>query len=165
MRTSFRLQSNPSTHGCTFAYAEILLNYAEASEALGQTEEALTALNQVRERVGMPAVTADESDGRTVMEHIQKERQIELAFEGHRYFDVRRWMIAPQVYTGSNNGIQIIGRLDPNGEMLVDNRYTYEYEIISLQQKAWDDRNYFVPITDEEMNRNTALVQNPGYGN
>ena len=149
---------NPWMH---IRYAEILLNYAEASEALGQTDEALTALNQVRERVGMPAVTA--GDGRTVMEHIQHERRIELAFEGHRYFDVRRWMIAPEVYTGSNNGIRITGKLDPNGELLVDNRYTYEYEIISLQEKAWNDKNYFVPITDEEMNRNTALVQNPGY--
>ncbi len=145
-------------------YAEILLNYAEASEELGQTGNALTALNEVRARVGMPDVPADGGgDGRTVLDRIRTERQIELAFEGHRYFDVRRWMIAPEVYTGTNNGIRITGRLDPNGELLVDERYRYEYQVVPLQNKSWNDRNYFVPIDRNEMERNPALIQNPGY--
>ena len=151
---------NPWIH---IRYAEVLLNFAEAAQALGETEEALAALNQVRARVGMPDVTDDDSDGRTVMEHIQRERQIELAFEGYRYFDVRRWMIAPEVYTGTNDGIRITGRLDPSGELLVDDRYDYEYEITPLLDKAWDDKNYFLPIERDEIIRNPALVQNPGY--
>ena len=150
---------NPWVH---FRYAEILLNYAEASEALGQTDDALAVLNEIRSRVGMPDVVAG-ADARTVMERIQRERQIELAFEGHRYFDVRRWMTAPEVYTGSNNGMRVTGRLDPAGELLVDNTYRYEYEIVPLQDKAWDDRNYFVPIDRDEIIRNPALTQNPGY--
>ena len=151
---------NPWMH---LRYAEVLLNYAEASEALGETDDALMALNQIRERVGMPPVTADGGDGRTVMERIQKERQIELAFEGFRYFDVRRWMIAPEVYTGSNDGIRVTGSLDPGGVEINGNTYSFSYERTTLQQKAWDNKNYFVPLTDEEINRNPALVQNPGY--
>jgi hypothetical protein len=151
---------NPWIH---IRYAEVLLNYAEASEELGQTGNALTALNEVRARVGMPDVPADGGDGRTVLDRIRKERQIELAFEGHRYFDVRRWMTAPEVYTGTNNGIRITGRLDPNGELLVTEKYRYEYQVVPLQNKSWNDRNYFVPIDRNEMERNPALIQNPGY--
>src|SRR5919198_6282390 len=94
-------------------YAEVLLNYAEAEAALGLTTEAASALNQVRARVGMPAVLPDGGPGvgRTLMDRIRQEREVELAFEEFRYFDVRRWMIAPQVYT-NGHGIRVTGRLD-----------------------------------------------------
>ena len=90
------------------------------------------------------------------------EQRIELAFEGHRYFDVRRWMIAPDVYE-NGKGVRITGRLDPNGELLVDNRYDYEYEIINVDQRSFSDEAYFVPIPRSEMQKNPSLVQNPGY--
>ena len=67
-------------------------------------------------RPALAEIPADGGDGRTVMDRIRKERQIELAFEGHRYFDVRRWMIAPEVYTGWNTGIRIHGPDAPAGE-------------------------------------------------
>lgn len=148
---------NPWIH---IRFAEILLNYAEASEELGQTGDALMALNEVRTRVGMPAVVG--ADSRTIMDRIRRERQIELAFEGHRYFDVRRWMTAAEAYT-DGLGIRVTGHLDPNGELLVDNRYRYEYEIITVQSRGWADKNYFLPIARDEINRNPNLVQNPGY--
>lgn len=148
---------NPWIH---IRYAEILLNYAEASEELGLTSDALWAINQIRTRVGMPEVTG--ADTRTIMDRIRNERNIELAFEGHRYFDVRRWMIGPEAYT-DGMGIRVTGRLDPDGELLVTNRYRYEYEVILVQQRGWDDRNYFLPIARDEINRNPNLVQNPGY--
>lgn len=150
---------NPWIH---IRYAEILLNLAEAAAELGQVGEAVSALNQIRSRVGMPDVPADGGPGRTLIERIRKERNVELAYENHRYFDVRRWMIGPEVYTNAT-GIRITGRLDPNGELLVDHRYDYEYEVITVQQRGWHDRNYFVPIARAEMNRNPNLVQNPGY--
>ena len=148
---------NPWIH---IRYAEILLNYAEASEALGETGDALFALNQVRSRVGMPDVMS--ADTRSIMDRIRRERQIELAFEEHRYFDVRRWMIGPEAYT-DGMGIRVVGRLDSSGELLIENRYRYEYEVITVQQRGWDDRNYFLPIARDELNRNPNLVQNPGY--
>ena len=151
---------NPWVH---FRYAEIVLNYAEAAAQLGMEADALMALNLVRSRVGMPDVPAGGDGNRTVLEHIYQERQVELAFEGHRYFDVRRTMTAPEVYSEDNMGIRVTGRLDPAGELLVTNTYKYEYEFTLMQAKAWDDRNYFVPIPRDEINRNPQLVQNPGY--
>ncbi len=121
------------------------------------------ALNEVRSRVGMPDVPAGGDGTRTVLEHIRKGRQIELGFEGHRYFDVRRWMIAPDVYSGGFNGIRVEGFLDPNGGLLVNDRYRYEYNVIKVQDTAWDDKNYFLPIPRDELNRNPNLSQNPGY--
>ena len=143
-------------------YAEVLLNYAEASANLGDTEDALAALNQVRARVGMPDVPADGGPGRTLMERIRQEREVELAFEEFRYFDVRRWMIAPDNYD-NGQGIRITGRLDPEGELLVDNRYRYEYEVFDVDERQWNDNAYFVPIPQGERDRNPNLVQNPGY--
>lgn len=87
---------------------------------------------------------------------------MELAFEDHRYFDVRRWLMGPEAYQDAQ-GIRVTGRLDPNGELLVDNRYDYEYEVITIQEREWDDKNYFVPISQDEINKNPNLVQNPGY--
>jgi hypothetical protein len=147
-------------------YAEVLLNYAEASAELGQTQEALEKLNMVRSRVGMPDVPPDGGPDRTLMERIRQEREVELAFEGHRYFDVRRWMIGPEAYKDAK-GIRIVGRLtdesDPEAQQLVENYYDYEYNVFSVQERAWQDKNYFLPISDDEMNRNPELVQNPGY--
>ncbi len=150
---------NPWIH---IRYAEILLNFAEASAELGQASDAVWALNQIRSRVGMPDVPADGGPTRTLIERVRQERNVELAFENHRYFDVRRWMIGPETYT-DGMGIRITGFLDPDGELLVENRYDYEYEVIMVQQRGWNDRNYFVPLPTAEINRNPNLVQNPGY--
>lgn len=147
-------------------YAEVLLNYAEALAALGLPTEAAAALNQVRARVGMPDVPPDGGPGRTLIQRIRQEREVELAFEEHRYFDVRRWMIAPQVYT-NGHGIRVTGRLDPAGEPLMwsgqEFRYRYEYEVIQVDERLWNDRAYFLPIPQDEMDRNPQLKQNPGY--
>ncbi|HEY6209544.1 MAG TPA: RagB/SusD family nutrient uptake outer membrane protein [Gemmatimonadales bacterium] len=147
-------------------YAEVLLNYAEAAAELGLAAEAVSALNQVRARVGMPDVPPDGGLGRTLIERIRQERAVELAFEEHRYFDVRRWMIAPQAYT-NGHGIRVIGHLDPTGKPLMYNgqeyRYRYEYQVIEVDERRWNDKAYFLPIPQDEMDRNPKLVQNPGY--
>jgi hypothetical protein len=156
-------QFNPWTF---LRYAEVLLNYAEAAAELGLTTEAVSALNQVRARVGMPDVPPDGGPPRTLMDRIRHEREVELAFEEHRYFDVRRWMIAPQVYT-NGHGIRVTGRLDPTGTPLMYNGqeylYRYEYQVIQVDERLWNDRAYFLPIPQDEMDRNPNLVQNPGY--
>lgn len=147
-------------------YAEILLNKAEAAAELGQTGVAVSALNQVRSRVGMPAVPENGGPNRTLRERIRQEREVELAFEGHRYFDVRRWMIGPEAYQDAK-GVRVVGRLttedDPEAQLLVRNYYDYEYNVFAAQERQWKDRNYFVPIPQDETERNPKLVQNPGY--
>jgi len=143
-------------------YAEVLLNYAEASANLGDTQDALWALNKVRSRIGMPDVPADGGPNRTLMERIRQEREVELAFEDHRYWDVRRWMIAPEVYENVKR-VRIEGHLDRDGELLVEHRYDYYYNVVTRIDRQWKDKNYFVPIPASEMRRNPELAQNPGY--
>lgn len=131
-------------------YAEILLSYAEACDELGEYDEARTYINRIRKRAGLPEVNAGDGELREKLRH---ERKIELMFEDQRFFDIRRWMIAPQVM------------VDAYG---LDIRYHYDqdkptYEIIHVQERDWKDRFYFFPIKLDEMNRNNLLIQNPLY--
>jgi hypothetical protein len=138
-----------------FRYAEILLNYAEASMALGQEADALPVLNQIRKRAGMPDLT---ESGSALMERYRNERRVELAFEDHRYFDVRRWMIAPQAYEDAQ-GVSIRYKVDNSNNVIGNPTYT----VIMAQDREWNNRFYFFPIKLSEMNRNDKLVQNPLY--
>jgi hypothetical protein len=131
-------------------YGEILLNYAEACIELGQDDEAKTYLNMIRARAGMPAIT---ETGAALRDRYRNERRVELAFEQHRYFDIRRWMIAPQAMGRNANGIVI---QDPLAGPV-------EYSLNKIQDRAWHDKMYFLPIALEEFNRNSELVQNPLY--
>lgn len=131
-------------------FTEILLNYAEASMELGQEDEARTILNMIRKRAGMPDIT---ESGAALEARLRHERQIELAYEDHRYFDVRRWMIADEAYTNAM-GVSILYKQG--------NPVPQVTEIVA-QQRAWNPRFYFLPIQTDEMNRNDKLVQNPLY--
>lgn len=71
-------------------------------------------------------------------------------------------MIAPDVYQDAM-GIRVEGELDPDGELLVENRYNFLYDVFKVEDRGWADKNYFVPISRDEMERNPNLVQNPGY--
>lgn len=136
-------------------YAEVLLNYAEACLGLGQEEEAKIYINKIRNRAGLPPVT---ETGDALVERYRHERRIELVFEDHRFFDVRRWMIAPEAYTDAQ-GISIIHKLNPDR---VTTTPTYTL-IPSVEDRAWRDRFYFIPIAFDEMNNNKNLIQNPLY--
>lgn len=136
-------------------YAEILLNYAEACLELGQEDEARLYINMIRKRAGLPSIT---ESGQALIERYRHERRIELAFEDHRFFDVRRWMIAPEVYSNVQ-GIYIVHKLNADKVSTTAN-----YTILPLVQKReWKDRFYFLPILLDEMNRNNKLIQNPLY--
>ncbi len=76
-------------------YAEILLNYAEAQNENGNATEALSAVNEIRNRAMVPIFT--ETDQGLLRELIREERRRELLFEGHRFFDLHRWGIAADV--------------------------------------------------------------------
>lgn len=137
-----------------FRYAEILLNYAEACLGLGQDEEARTYINKVRARAGMPPVT---ESGAALVQRYRTERSVELAYEEHRYFDVRRWMIAPQAYVNAT-GVNVTGNMSASG--VVSDRV---YAPVKIQDREWNPRFYFLPIELDEMGRNTKLIQNPLY--
>jgi starch-binding outer membrane protein, SusD/RagB family len=133
-----------------FRYGEILLNYAEACIALGEEAEAKTYLNMLRSRAGMPDIT---ESGQALVDRYRNERRVELVFEQHRYFDIRRWMIAPQAMGRNGNGIVISQPLAG----------PVKYSLNKVQDRAWNNKLYFLPIILEEINRNKDLIQNPLY--
>lgn len=147
---------------------EVVLNYVEACIELGEFEEARTWLNKIRFRAGMPAIT---SSGDQLKADYRNERRVEMAFEEQRYYDARRWMIAPQTLGRQANGIQIRGTLKPGKVNTIyrydPELYDYSYSIIEIdpgkENRLWLDKMYWMPISFDEMNRNSLLIQNPGY--
>ncbi|WP_229253770.1 RagB/SusD family nutrient uptake outer membrane protein [Dyadobacter sp. NIV53] len=136
-------------------YTEILLNYAEACINLGEEAEAKKYLNMIRKRAAMPDIT---ETGAALVKRYQNERRIEMAYEEQRFFDVRRWMIAPQVYSNAR-GVEPTYKLNPDKTTAAKPTY----KIIEVQERKWVDRNYFLPVKLDEMNKNNKLIQNPGY--
>jgi hypothetical protein len=152
-----------------FRYAEVLLNLAEAANEFGGPDyvvagavSALTpvqALNLVRDRSGMPDVkTSLAKRGvtltkETLRDLIRNERRIELAFEEHRYYDVRRWKIAEQL-PKFIRGCTITK--NANGS------FTYNPNKVA-ESKVFDQKHYFFPIPQTEVNRNPNIRQNPNW--
>lgn len=136
-----------------FRYGEILLNFAEAAFELNIPVEALDALNQVRDRAGVaPLASIDRMK-------IRHERKIELAFEGHRYWDLRRWRTAVTDLSRGFSGLRF--QLDYN---------TGKYKVIVVENydgtvnpPRFFERNYYFPITTARTGNNANLVENPGY--
>ena len=148
-----------------FRYAEILLNYAEAlNEAQGTAAAAqvLGAVNQVRQRPGiaMPALQTTNATGNGYVEltkeairtRIQNERRVELAFEEHRFYDVRRWKLGNLYFNKPVHGM----RITKTGT-------TFNYERFQVENRVFYDKNYLFPISQNELNRAPALGQNPDY--
>jgi hypothetical protein len=147
-----------------FRYAEVLLNYAEAqNEAVGPDESVYAAMDEIRTRAGIPAFT-DVYPGATqsqMRDLIRRERRIELAFEGKRYFDLIRWEIAEVNLNKVMHGMKITS----NGS----GGYNYErINAIPAGAPQWSfdkTKNYLLPIPLSALGRNPALTdhQNPGY--
>ena len=140
-----------------FRLAEIYLNYAEAlNEYDPGNPDILTYLNLIRERAGIPQygtgpdalpVPASQEEMR---EKIRAERRIELAYEGHRWFDIRRWKIAPQVM-GQMHGMDV--NRDGNDF----------YKRVVASTHLFRPAYYWFPISQYEMDRSRLFVQNPGW--
>lgn len=142
-----------------FRLGEIYLNLAEAAMELDKTDEALTAVNEIRKRAGMPVHTAID------MTKIRHERKVELAFEGHRYWDMKRWRIAHlDVIQGGLNGFR--GTALYPWYDITDGKYIFERGNNSPKQtRIFLEKNYYTKINGDDMNSNPKLIQNPGYTN
>lgn len=134
---------------------EIYLNYAEAmNEAYGPDakgiygKSAREAVNEVRGRVGMPDVVADSKE--EMREKIRHERRVELAFEDHRFWDVRRWMTAPDDLNAPLKGVKVT-RLSYN---------SFEYQSVEVESRSFKRSMYFYPIPQNKLNI-TGWPQNP----
>tara|TARA_R110002050_G_scaffold300670_1_gene471427 strand:+ start:15191 stop:16918 length:1728 start_codon:yes stop_codon:yes gene_type:complete len=145
-----------------FRYSEVLLNYAEAmyyahgaSTKMGYVNggdlSAIDAINLIRGRtgVGMPARTSLTED------QLRNERRIELAFEGHRFWDVRRWKIAEQTENMPLKGM----RITKEGESLT-------YEVVEIEKRKFvSPAMYRYPIPFVEMTNYSDWTQNTGWDN
>ncbi|OJU54807.1 MAG: RagB/SusD family nutrient uptake outer membrane protein, partial [Bacteroidales bacterium 45-6] len=136
-----------------FRYGEILLNYAEAAFELGKDGDALIAVNQIRERAGIAWL------GSVSREKIRHERKVELAFENHRYWDLRRWRTAVTALTRTYTGIRYIYDA-ASGKYRVD-----FIDNIDGRPKTptFPEKNYYFPIGQGRVAANPNLVENPGY--
>lgn len=152
----------------TLRYTEAVFNYAEALIELGDDATARTWLNKIRFRAGMPALT---ESGDALKQRMRNEKRIEMYLEEQRYHDTRRWMIAPTTLGRKANGINVVGTLKAGKNVTLykydPTNYDYTYKVFEIdpgkENRAWLDKQYYLPIHRDEMNRNNKLVQNPGY--
>jgi hypothetical protein len=142
----------------TFRLGEFYLNYAEAVfRYLGDpyrtdgefTLSAAAAVNKTRTRAGMPDVPEGLSND-VFWEKYKNERMVELAFEGHRFWDVRRWKEADKYFKS----------IDEMKIYKGTTGYTYIRKTVN---RLWDDKMYLFPIPQTERMKNPKLSQNPGW--
>ena len=144
-------------------YAEILLNYAEAlNEYEPSHPDIVTYLNMVRARAGLPGIETiypgAVGNKELMRKHILRERNVELCFESDRYYTlIRRLMM-------NEPGVQTIYSMNVNGDDGgLGFSYTGFYTRTLYQQRYWDDKMYLFPIQQTDIERDQALVQNPGW--
>lgn len=167
-------------------YAEILLIYAEAKIELGEIDQTMldASINRVRARAygktsvstsGYPRITTlDQRELRTI---IKRERKVELANEGFRLFDIRRWRIAAKVMPVPCYGQLLdpkhttaIPQIDEDGFVSyegIESEYDYNQSAFPNAFRIWDDKLYLNPIPQSEIDtykgNGMTLTQNPGY--
>jgi hypothetical protein len=140
-----------------FRLGEFYLNYAEALNEFNGTppSEAYTAVKAIRERSGMPAFPSGLTKEQ-FREKLRNERAIELAFEEHRFWDIRRWLIAKDegVMSGAFYGIKVS---DAGNSKVHYEKYVFE-------NRTWYDKMYLHPFLQSEVNKYAGkLPQNPGW--
>lgn len=148
-----------------FRLGEIYLNAAEAAYELGQTGEALTYMNALRERAGFPASSLTTLS----MARIQNERRVELAFEEHRLWDLKRWRLADKVWNGNiSNPDAMVYALYPYrvirpGDAARNGKYVF-VKMIAPRFRAprfFQPGNYYSSIDQGVINNNPKIVKNP----
>ncbi|WGU68405.1 RagB/SusD family nutrient uptake outer membrane protein [Capnocytophaga canimorsus] len=137
--------------------AELYLNLAECEVALDNQSGVFANLNEIRRRAGVPELTVADLSAQNLMEWVRNERFIELWGEGHRYYDIRRWMIAPQTMAeGKRLGLSADVKKSPTFE-------EFNTVIPIRQDFRWVDRMYLQPVGRDESYKIPNLVQTPGY--
>lgn len=147
-----------------FRLGEIYLNATEAAFELGQTGPALNYINTLRERAGFPANSV------TVLtnERIRNERRVELAFEDHRLWDLKRWRIADKVWNGSSSSADaMIYALYPYRVIRPGNAHDGKYVFVKMvaprfrAPRFFQLGNYYTAIDQSVLNNNPKIIKNP----
>lgn len=138
--------------------AELYLNIAECYAALDQKQEALSYLNPIRQRAGVPALKeSDVTNDMPIMEWVINERFIEFWGEGQRYFDIRRWgKGAEYLAAGKREGLNAEAKLDPTF-----NEYNQRVKV--SQPYKWENRMNLGSVFYNEVYKNPQMIQAPGY--
>ncbi|MES2378852.1 MAG: RagB/SusD family nutrient uptake outer membrane protein [Bacteroidota bacterium] len=148
-----------------FRYGEVLLNYAEAmNEAYGPDDpstygmSARQAMVLIRTRAGLTGNlnVASATTQALMRDAIRHERRIELAFEEHRGFDLRRWKTAETVLNQPVMGLKIV-----KNAVGAPTPFTYTFQ--QVENRVFQQKMYFYPFPQDELSRNPGLVQNPGW--
>ena len=125
-------------------YAEVLLNKAEAAYRLNKIGEAQIAMNLVRKRVNLPGKFSTDTQW---FNDYRNERKVELAYEGHLFWDMRRWKLAHIEYNNyRTHGFKITGN-------------NYEYIDVDYQDRKFLEKTYRLPIPNSELENNSAITQ------
>ncbi|WP_440133603.1 RagB/SusD family nutrient uptake outer membrane protein [Chitinophaga sancti] len=147
-----------------FRLGEIYLNATEAAFELGQTGPALNYINTLRERAGFPANSV------TVLtdERIRNERRVELAFEDHRLWDLKRWRIADKLWNGSSSGADaMVYALYPYRVIRPGNAHDGKYVFVKMvaprfrAPRFFQLGNYYTAIDQSVLNNNPKIIKNP----
>ncbi|WP_045027461.1 RagB/SusD family nutrient uptake outer membrane protein [Draconibacterium sediminis] len=152
---------------------QLYLDYAEAmNEAYGPNSDpenygmtAVEAINAVRNRVGMPGVQSQFTGSADLFrDRIRNERGIELMFENHRWFDIRRWMIAKDLFSDTYpiKGIKAIDTT-PGQKDVSQKEFTYSVKDVDSEIRVFDTKHYWYPISRDHEFQLSNFKQNPGW--
>lgn len=154
-------------------YAEVLLGYVEAMNEMTESytdesgvlvsrnpSEIMKYFNQIRYRSGLPGITlAEASDRERLREIIKQEWQVEFFFEDHRYYDLRRWLDAPNAYRKPVTGLDVSASQSERSKFYTVRVWNTE----TAMKRVWSNKMYFFPISQSVLDKNGKLVQNPGW--
>lgn len=165
--------ASPARNWPLMRYAEILLNYAEAINEVGQTALAYPKLQELRARAGIDAGSNGLYGMKSNMTQaemrafIQNERRIELAYEDQRWNDIRRWKIAMTLCNGGPTGFNQVMhpiRVGSSGSLTTGAGLSFTYQIENtIRQHTFRPEMYLLPIQDAEIRKMPAMLQNPGW--
>ena len=150
---SFDVTTSGGSHPFTFLrYGEVLLNKAEACYRLQDNAGANAAVRAIRARVKLPYT---DKSGESLWKAIVQERKVELAFEGLRYWDLRRWNAAAKPYPEGLSGYQQHGlKIEKEGDI-----YRYTYVSVDEKDRNFPERLYRFPMPESELSSNALVNQ------
>lgn len=145
-----------------FRLGEVILNYAEAAAEANHLPEATAAVNEIRERVGMPDIPSGLSQSELIL-RVRHERRVELAMEENRYFDIRRWTSPTDDLSKTDKWIGAM-------EITRNSNGTFTYTrrpVRAVERKCYTNKFLWLPISINEANRTRVITgeswQNPGW--
>jgi hypothetical protein len=143
-----------------FRLGEIYLTASEAAYELGLDALARDYIEPIRTRAGLTEnLRLEPYSGEELRDRIRNERKLELAFEDHRYWDVRRWRIAVDALSIQVQGVRTLRQINGFGE----ESFIYETFDAEPQPMSFSERHYYMPIGQGRINNNNNLVENPNY--